>query len=106
MHTKDLLLRAYVKQDGNVWYACCLEYTLAVQASTCDEAKRKLVEQIKQYVTDALTGEDIDHAHKLLTRRAPPSEWIMYYWILFSNKLLHIGHGLFAFRPSVPLIPV
>jgi predicted RNase H-like HicB family nuclease len=105
MQPRDLILRAYAKRDGDVWYACCLDFSLAVQADTYEEAITALKEQIRLYVRDALVGEDTEHAHTLLTRKAPLSEWLVYGWIVALHKVSKFKQNLTAFRLPVPLNP-
>ncbi len=81
MRPKELLIRCYAKRDGNLWVAFCLDFSLGTQADTLDEAKRKLDEQIREYVHDALAGEDREHAEYMLNRRAPLSYWLQYWSI-------------------------
>ncbi len=105
MLTRDLLLHAYVRKEGGVWSACCLEFSLAVQADSCEQARRLLVEQIALYLHDALLGEDQAHAEALLNRRAPWSEWLTFYWIYWGQRLLRWKRELFAFELPVPMKP-
>jgi hypothetical protein len=74
-----LLVRCLLEQNGNYWQAFSLEFGLAVQANTKQEAKRKLEIMIYSYLFDALVGEDRDHAEELLRRRATPSVYVKYY---------------------------
>lgn len=83
MRPKQLLVRCYAKRDGGLWVAFCLDFSLGVQADTLEEAKQKLDDQIREYVHDALAGEDRKHAGDLLRRRAPMSFWLEYWGIRF-----------------------
>ncbi|MGH2670539.1 MAG: hypothetical protein ACRDH5_15735 [bacterium] len=42
--------------------------------------KDKLEAMVAEYVYDALAGEDREYAEQLLARRAPPRDWLKYYW--------------------------
>lgn len=78
---KNLIIKCYAKQTRNVWVALCLNYNLATQADTSEEAKTKLEEQIVSYVDEAL--QDKIYGQQLLQRKAPISNWIEYYIIKF-----------------------
>ena len=79
MKPPRLLLRIYGEQTDGQWSLINLEFSLAAQAETFEEAQRILESQIKEYVHDALVGEDRAYARELLTeRRAPAKYWIKY----------------------------
>ncbi|WLA02773.1 type II toxin-antitoxin system HicB family antitoxin [Xanthomonas translucens] len=110
MRPKQLVVRCYAKLDGDVWVAFCVDFSLGAQADTLEEAKRKLDEQIKEYVYDALVGDDRQHAEYLLTRRAPISFWIEYYSIKTVYKLLRFMHvrkqvQSRPFKEVLPMVP-
>jgi hypothetical protein len=63
-------IRCYAEQEGDQWVAYCIDFSLAAQGSTFDEARDLLHKQIVSYVNEALTI-DRDHMHELLNRRAP-----------------------------------
>ena len=62
-----------------MWVALCLDFDLAAQGETFEEARNHLDGMITEYVADALTGPDRDHAASLLNRRAPWRYWLHYY---------------------------
>ncbi len=68
MKINTLILRCYAKYDEGQWIAFCLDFDLAAQADTFEQAKTKLENMIKEYVFDALVGEDKEYAEQLLTR--------------------------------------
>ena len=89
-----LAIRGYVKPEQGLWVAVCLDFCLAAQADTADEAVQKLKAQIHEYVYDALVGEDKAHGRYFLyERRAPLSEWLYYYFLrgLSAMRLLWAG---------------
>lgn len=102
MIPSKLIVRGYVKRDGIQWVAVCIDLSLAAQADSMEAAKRKLMEQIKSYVTEAVTV-DAEHAEYLLNRRAPLSQLMEYYFIAMKEKL-HIN-GDRDFSCPMPLIP-
>lgn len=101
MKPSDLIVRCLLLKKEGQWVALCLDFTLAAQAETADQAKRLLVAQIDGYVNDALSGLDIKHAPALLRRRAPAKYWLMYY---AASVIHHIGRlRLNAFEQPLPL---
>lgn len=100
------------------WVAACIDLTLAAQAPTLDEAKRKLHEQIFSYVDEAMTV-DQSHAELLLSRRAPLRDRLRYaFWVGVKNRprLRHaikvaidrVGLAIsrkFAYSEPLPLRP-
>lgn len=52
------------------WEAFCLDFDLAVQGKTFDEAKSHLHRAIGTYIQDAMQEEEAQRGH-LLNRRAP-----------------------------------
>lgn len=105
MRTKDLVLRCYAVQKKGAWEVFCLDFSLAAQADTLQEAKAKLEEMIKEYVFDALIGEDKEYADQLLHRSAPFSEWLKYYVALAKCRFPHIKDNLQCFLEPLPLTP-
>ena len=66
--------------------AACIDFTLAAQADTLSEARRKLHDQIVSYVAEAMTI-DSAHAGELLTRRAPALERLRFaFWLAVSRR--------------------
>ncbi|KFC09018.1 hypothetical protein GTGU_01210 [Trabulsiella guamensis ATCC 49490] len=78
-------------QEG-VYIAVCLDLSLAAQADTMQEAMKKLDEQVKDYLTEARS--DPKYAEQLLSRKAPLSLWVKYYWLQIKTKPGHCA-GLF-----------
>jgi predicted RNase H-like HicB family nuclease len=106
MNTSQLILRCYARYDEGQWVAICLNFDLAAQADTFEEAKMKLESMIKAYVFDALVGEDKEYAKQLLSRKAPLLEWLKYgfYWLQYhffyaKKDLYHL------FYEALPLTP-
>ena len=91
-----------IKHDG-YWSARCLDFTLYAVGDTSEEAKAKLVEQIDEYIYDALEGEDKDFAAALLLRKAPMHDWLQYYAITLLQHCLAIHSRLGeTFKTSIP----
>lgn len=74
-----LLVRCVANKSGEQWQAFSLEFGLAAQADTFPVARRKLEAMVQSYLYDALVGEDREHAHELLSRRAPWWVFARYY---------------------------
>lgn len=100
--TSNLFFRGYAKLDDGIWYAVCLDFCLAAQGDTCEEAMELLFAQIQEYVYDALAGEDKAHAIYLLNRKAPLSQWAEFYTYRILHKL-HVLKNGFAKLLPVPL---
>ena len=94
MNPKQLILRCYAKQEAGLWVAICLDFTLAVQAETLPDAKRKLEEQIEFYVSEALN--DKEFGGQLLSRSAPLSSWLEYYFIGLMGSVYHSASVIFS----------
>ncbi len=77
----------YAERVGSQWQAFALNFDLAAQADSFEEARRKLYKMIHQYVYDAVVGDDRAHAKQLLSRRAPLSMWARYYWLRLRTAL-------------------
>lgn len=105
MHTKDLILHCYAIKEDNQWGAFCLDLTLAAQGDSFEEAKRKLHSMIREYVYDAVKGDDKEHCDQLLNRSAPWAEWIKYYLLNFCYKIHLIKDNFYKlFNEPMPLI--
>lgn len=75
---KTLRCMAY-RQDG-VFVAVCLDWSLAAQGDTLDEAKKKLEEQMDALIEEAKA--EPKYAKQLLfNRKAPKSLWLKYWYI-------------------------
>lgn len=79
MRPRQLVVRCYAERKKDYWVALCLDFTLAAQGETFEQAKEGLDHQIREYVHDSLAGEDRPHAPYLLSRRAPLRDWLKYY---------------------------
>jgi predicted RNase H-like HicB family nuclease len=101
MNPKQLIIKCYAKRQEGAWVAVCIDFCLATQGESFEEAKRKLEEQIYFYVDEAL--QDKEYGSQLLCRRAPISSWVEYYFILLSNMINH--HASVIFDEMMPLRP-
>ena len=87
MNADDLIVRCMAKQDGAVWVAHCIDFDLVSQADTLPEAKRKLHDQIVNYVDEAYTI-DSAHALALLTRKAPLRYRLVFKFYYYGARLM------------------
>lgn len=112
MRPNELLLRCYARKQGRVWSVVCIDLSLAAQADTFQAARDKLDAQIRDYLHDALVGEDRANARMLLRRKAPLSQRITYHMIGASEKIRRILHTASKergertqFDAPLPLVP-
>jgi hypothetical protein len=105
MQTRELLIRCLMKREGDQWVAICLPFDLAAQGSSPKDVRSKLESQIFDYLTDALCGQDREHAEHLLSRRAPLVYWAEYAWAVLSQKIHAFKSSMRGYRAVVPLAP-
>ncbi len=101
MKPQQLIMKCYAKQEDDAWVAVCLDLTLATQGETYEEAKRKLEEQIAFYIDEAL--QDQEYGSQLLSRRAPFSSWLEYYYIAITHIIFRKANVIFD--EMLPLRP-
>jgi hypothetical protein len=65
----------FAEGTGERWEAFCLNYDLAVQGSSIEDAMRKLKDQFLLYVEEVRTLPERDR-RRLLNRKAPLSSWL------------------------------
>lgn len=80
-----LTVRCLVESKQGEWQAFSLEFGLAAQGETLEDAKRRLDAMLQSYIHDALVGEDRAHAHDLLSRRATWRVYLRYYLSLLFD---------------------
>lgn len=103
MTPEQLIVKCYAEQEGDCWVAVCLNFNLAAQGDSFEEVKTKLEAMLAEYVYDALVGEDKPYAAQLLSRRAPLSTCLKYYFIKLKITVLHSAERVFD--EIMPLIP-
>lgn len=103
MNPNQLIFKCYAEQEGECWVAVCLNFNLAAQADTFEEAKAKLESMIVEYVHDALVGEDKPYAAQLLTRHAPFALWLRYQLIRLTMAFAHSQQKIFD--ETMPMRP-
>lgn len=106
MKPTELILRCYAEKVDGQWQAFCLDLSLAAQGESAVDVERKLLNMIREYVYDALVGQDKDHASMLLKRRAPLKYWMKFYLLVACFKIGGLREGVeHLFFPPMPLAP-
>jgi hypothetical protein len=99
-----LVIRCLLEQvDDDQWQGFSLEFGLAAQAETAQDAKRKLESMIDSYLRDALTGEDRKHAYELLSRKATLAVFVRYYFAWSKIHLARFASGTTSIIYCEPL---
>lgn len=98
----SIVVRCYARKSDDQWVAVCVDLCLAAQGDSCDEAKTRLHSQVEDYVMDLLESGEV------LTRPAPASQWLTYWYIGLSVKVLRkikdaSALAAAAFRDSVSM---
>jgi hypothetical protein len=99
-----LTIRCFMQGSGDQWEAFTLEFGLAAQASSAEEAKAKLESMIESYVREALTV-DRAHARQLLSRKAAWSVYAKYFLICALGALIGDGNKRSTYWEPLPLEP-
>lgn len=110
MKPVSLFLKVYGEKKRGQWSLICLDFNLAVQADSLEEAQEKLHRMIKSYIYDALSpdGHDHQHAKALLRRRAPLEFWLKYYAYAALSRLRGRngdGDGRMVGADPIPMVP-
>ena len=103
-----LFVHVLGEHRGDQWSLLCLEFDLAAQSDTLEDAQARLREQIKSYLHDAMEGEDAPHARELLLRRAPLRYWLLYAAVsLVGGAIEKFSHRVsrISSRVPLPLVP-
>ena len=79
---KSILLRCFVRPEGNKYIGICITLNLAVQADSSKEAIQKLNDQIELYL-DSITERNLD-----IKRRSPFS---FYLWYMFIKGIFEVA---------------
>ena len=78
----NLVLRCYGhKTKADKWYGVCIDLNIAAEASTPDQLKKKLNDQINSYIDAVLDTDDHDSIPELLSRKAPIQDRLKYHSI-------------------------
>ncbi len=102
MKPQEILLRCYLEKKDGIWQAFCVDLCLAVQGDSAEEVRRKLHEQVYDYLVDIFEGEDRPYAAQLLNRKAPLSQRLRYHWLRLASHINGFKNR-FAFEDAMPL---
>jgi hypothetical protein len=84
----------------------CIDLNLAAQGDSLDETRSKLKGMIKDYLIDALSGEDQEYADQLLQRKAPFEIIFKYHYYQILTKIGMLSDSLYRlFKTPVPWVP-
>jgi len=107
MKARNLLLRCFADKNEFGWQAFCIDFDLAAQGATLDEARDRLRGMIAEYVEDAMIGDDQQYAEAFLSRRSPWQLVLKYHLYRLWNKVQSRSKALapLAFRSPLPVAP-
>ncbi len=93
----ELKVRCYAEREApGVWVALCLDFDLAAQGETFEEAKGKLDAMIDDYVREAWDGEDQPYADAL-------RYWLRFWWCAFWRRIRRHDDTHRPFNGRLPL---
>lgn len=96
-------LHVLARRTSDQWVLACLDFTLAAQDDTFQGARQRLLDQIESYVEEALTWDEGAHADELLSRKAPLSEWMLFYAASLLSRFHAASNLLRGFQQPFPL---
>jgi hypothetical protein len=111
MEPLKLNVRCMAWQEGGVWVALCIDFSLVVQGDTLDSVRKSMHEQIGVYVNEALSV-DAEHSVELLSRKARLRDRMRYaFWAAVQDRprlrnvalLVERVRNLFAYSEPMPL---
>jgi len=105
IHPADMQLRCYAQLEGDQWVAVCIDFNLAAQANSFEEARKKLHHQVLWYVYDAVAGDDQAHGVDLLQRKAPVALVLRYHVVHAMSRFRAMRERVRAFCDLLPLSP-
>ena len=105
MKPSDLLIRCYAERKDGYWQAFCLDFCLAAQGDSLPDVKKKLNLMVREYLYDALVGQDKEYAGSLLRRRAPMQYWLKFYAYVAMYKLGAFHKHFAEFASPMPMVP-
>jgi len=104
MEPKELVIRCYAEKKGELWHAVCVDLCLAAQGDSFCQVKKKLHDQMVEYVYDALAGEDKEFGADLLRRKAPLALLAKYHYI---KARVHFDQATSRlFTELLPMAPI
>jgi len=106
---REIVLKCLLERDkADSWFAICLDLNVYARASSRDQARARLKEEIEHYLSEAYT-KDQDHFADLVWRRAPVRFWFSYYVAGIKEKFFGPRaprrSGISGYHATVPLVP-
>jgi hypothetical protein len=95
-----MIIRCLAKKEGDKYLAMSLDFGLAAQANSLPDAKRKLQQQVHEYIEEAHTT-DVDNKEYLLGRKGPLS-WFFIYYLLKLVGNIKLQFKAFSFQDPKP----
>ena len=82
------------RQAHGQWIVTCLDFDLASQDDTFEDAKRRIYDQIETYIETASALDGGIHIEQFLNRKAPLKDWLLFYiapvFSFFHSSFLNI----------------
>ena len=66
----NLFLRCYAQRHGKLWHAICVDFDVAADGATLEEARTALAACVELYL-EAVEELAVDERHRAMARRAP-----------------------------------
>jgi len=89
------------RQKNGRWYGVCIDLNLDVEADSRKELEKEFDAVIQSYVEAVCDTDDKQSIPRLLNRRAPVSDWAMYYFISAAYLINNLKE-YFIFQPQLP----
>ncbi len=86
MRPKDLILRCYVEQQGNLYVAVCIDLCLADQDHDPKIAVKRLHAQMVDHIKEAF--KETRFTEQLLSRKSPMAYIFKYHWIRIKTTVI------------------
>jgi hypothetical protein len=104
MEPRDLIVRCLAYQTGRgTWVAKCVDLNLVTEDPTFEEAREVLYEMIATYIVAVFDTKDRDSIPRLLRRKSPLSDRILFKLIGFANWIRHRGDRIRVFWEAFPI---
>ena len=78
MDSRHMLIKCYAERHDGLWVAVCINFNLAAQAETFEEAKDRLFAQIEDHIEEALSAPEPIRHQLLYERKAPLIDRLRY----------------------------
>lgn len=88
-----MLIKCYAERHEDLWVAVCINFNLAAQAHTFEEAKDNLSAQIEDHIEEALSAPEPIRHQLLYGRKAPLVDRLRYHLFGVLARLAEIAHA-------------